>query len=237
MSHIISSQDYEDYFDSTQVDLSAYLPHPSEVHNPPPDIQEDSVIQFTRISAVGNSSDPDGKSYSVYYLEVKCPSLPNTVWFVYRRYSQFRKLSDALRSEGYYVPVLPAKQQSHTEVKVDSIRRRKYDLESWLKSLSEQSHIHSGAKDPQFNITFRQFLLENANCPPTPLIRVFPENMALRSSTDTRHQSEPQPQDASKPYVKVNIGDFELIRVIGKGSFGKVYSSQWIIDYFNISLF
>lgn len=199
MASINSSRDIEDYFDASQIDVRSFAPHISEKQSSSPIIHEESKLQFIRICAVGNSTDSDNKTYSVYYIEVNIKtSSPLISWYVYRRYSQFRKLSDSLRSEGYYVPVLPPKHQSFGDVKTDAIRKRKSELEGWIRSLSEQSIFHSNAKDPQSSMAYRQFLLENANNPPSPLIRVFPENMLLRSTVDNRQQCTEQ-----KPYVKV----------------------------------
>jgi hypothetical protein len=73
----------------------------------PLSVPDGGRLTFFRISAVGTTVDAEGKSYSVYYLDVRCHTASPSSWFVYRRYSQFRSLSDILRSEGYYVPVLP----------------------------------------------------------------------------------------------------------------------------------
>ena len=51
------------------------------------------------------------------------------------------------------------------------------ELESWLHSLAEQHSLHQGSKDPQTHAYYRQFLTEGANCPPYPLVRVFPEHI------------------------------------------------------------
>lgn len=198
MTSINSSRDIEDYFDASQIDVGNFAPHISEKQGSAPNIPDESKLQFIKICAVGNSTDADNKTYSVYYIEVNIKASPLPSWYVYRRYSQFRKLSDSLRSDGYYVPVLPPKQQSFGEVKADAIRKRKSELEGWIRSLSEQTIFHSNAKDPQTSMAYRQFLLENANSPPSPLIRVFPENMLLRSTVDNRQESYVQ-----KPYVKV----------------------------------
>ena len=198
MASINSSRDIEDYFDASQIDVGNFAPHISEKQSSAPIIPEVSKLQFVKICAVGNSTDSDGKTYSVYYIEVNIKASPLTSWYVYRRYSQFRKLSDSLRSDGYYVPVLPPKQQSYGEIKADAIRKRKSELEGWIRSLSEQTIFHSNAKDPQTSMAYRQFLLEDANNPPSPLIRVFPENMFLRSTFDNRLEGS-----VKNSYVKV----------------------------------
>lgn len=177
----------------------------------PVSIPNGARLTFVRISAVGTSNE-DGKVYSVYYLDVRCNVASPSSWFVYKRYSQFRKLSDSLRSEGFYVPVLPSKQLLGTFA-IDFVKQRKQDLEKWLYSLLEMAHTHEGAKNPQTNAGYRKFLTENANRPPLPLVRIYPEHIQQEANFAS---------DDKIDRPKVSIEDFELVKVIGKGSFGKV---------------
>lgn len=131
-------------------------------------------LTFYRITAVGTTKDADDKVYSVFYLDVRCNIASPNSWFVYRRYSQFRRLSDVLRSEGYVVPVLPSKKLLGG-FSLDFIKQRKSDLESWLINLSEVHTNHQSARDPQSHPYYRQFLTADANNPPLPLQRIFPE--------------------------------------------------------------
>lgn len=112
-------------------------------------------LTFFRISAVGTTKDVDDKVYSVFYLDVRCNVASPNSWFVYRRYSQFRRLSDVLRSEGYVVPVLPSKKILGS-FSIDFIKQRKSDLESWLINLAEMYSTHPGAKNPQSHPYYRK---------------------------------------------------------------------------------
>ena len=104
----------------------------------PVNIPDGGRLIFFRISAVGTTRDTDEKAYSVFYLDIRCNVASPSSWFVYRRYSQFRRLSDVLRSEGYYVPVLPPKQILGT-FSIDFVKQRKDSLEKWLHALSEMN--------------------------------------------------------------------------------------------------
>jgi hypothetical protein len=74
-----------------------------------PQIPEGARLQFVRISGHRNVTDGDDRNFCVFQVEVRCNVALPTKWTVYRRYSQFRKLSDNMRHDGYYVPVMPPK--------------------------------------------------------------------------------------------------------------------------------
>lgn len=76
---------------------------------PPPSIPEGARLQFVNIYRAETGKDEDDKPYSIFFLEVSCNTASPSRWTVYRRYTQFRQLNDALRAEGYFVPVLPPK--------------------------------------------------------------------------------------------------------------------------------
>jgi hypothetical protein len=166
------------------------------------------------------SRDEDDKAYSVFYLDVRCNVASPSSWFVYRRYSQFRRLSDVLRSEGYSVPILPSKKLLGT-FSPEFIKQRRADLESWLYNLAEMHVTHPGAKDVQGQSYYRKFLTEDANKPPLPLKRIYPENTEVAPAKGEADFDDMALMGESGK-VKVSIDDFDLVKVIGKGSFGKV---------------
>lgn len=165
----------ERFFDAknNEVNLGSLGAAEKGVYNPV-DVPDGALLQFFRISAVGSTRDAVDKPFSVFYLDVRCKVASPTSWYVYRRYSQFRRLSDVLRSEGYYVPVLPPKKFLGT-FDVDFVKQRMKDLETWLLQLIDIPNNYPGSKDPQNNAYFRKFLTENANRPPNPLLRIYPE--------------------------------------------------------------
>lgn len=161
----------EKYYDAKQNAISMSQP---KVYTSSISVPDGARLMFYRISAVGTTRDTDDKAYSVYYLDVRCNVASPSSWFVYRRYSQFRRLSDILRSEGYYVPVLPPKKLLGT-FSMDFVKQRKTDLELWLQNLAEMHVNHPGSKDPQYHPYYRKFLIEDANRPPALLSRIYPE--------------------------------------------------------------
>lgn len=215
-------EDDEYYFDAKQQSLDLGQFKADDTTYIPLSVPDGARLAFARISAVGTARDSDDRPYSVYYIDVRCNLASPNTWFVYRRFSQFRRLSDVLRSEGYYVPVLPPKKLLGT-FSPDFVRQRRADLEAWLANLAEQHTLYPGGKDPQMHQYYRQFLTEGANRPPQPLVRVYPVPGLgeLAEGKDDGFSTAGSGGVQAKA-AKVNLDDFELVRVIGKGSFGKV---------------
>jgi hypothetical protein len=100
------------------------------------------------------------------------------------------------------------------------------DLEAWLYHLAEQHVIHPGAKDPQFNHAYRLFLTENANMLPASLQHLREADAKSHSKISNKPPKVRKHQYCLffrvNKFSQVSIDDFELVKVIGKGSFGKV---------------
>jgi hypothetical protein len=219
------------FFDATQNSISLNTTNAESVGTYKPlSVPSGGRITFARIPAVGMSRDADDKAYSVFYLDVRCNVASPSSWFVYRRYSQFRRLSDVLRSEGYSVPILPSKKLLGT-FSPEFIKQRRADLEAWLYHLAEMHITHPGARDVQGQSYFRKFLTEDANKPPLPLKRIFPESTGAEVAPAKSDLDVDWGESGKGP--KVSIEDFDLVKVIGKGSFGKVRTACFVLICLN----
>jgi hypothetical protein len=145
------AEDEDYYFDAMVEGLRMELADRGEMQLQVP---EGGRLNFLKITGHEIVSDNDGRKFCVFVLEVQCNTASPPVWKVYRRYNQFRKLNDRLRSEGYYVPVMPPKNMMGGMLP-DVISKRKVDLEAWLRHLMVQHSIDSAAKDPQGNRFYR----------------------------------------------------------------------------------
>lgn len=106
------SDDEEDlYFDAhfENIKQELKITRPPLLHIP-----NGAKIRFLRISDYQIVSDIEKRKFCIFTLEVQCSLATPSKWKVYRRYSEFRKLSQILRREGYYVPVMPPKSVFHT---------------------------------------------------------------------------------------------------------------------------
>jgi len=158
-----------------------------------------------------------GKLYTVYKIESQrgkvsgdAASAQCTPWFVYRRYQQFRALNDTLRPKGYQVPILPPKKLIGSSCEPEFLTKRKLDLSNWLEQLVRQTQ--SSPHKILENEEVRRFLTLDADEIPAGLMKHHPDFQKSATKGDTFKGDGP----------KTTLKDFELIKVIGKGSFGKV---------------
>ena len=214
-SNYIDDED-EYYYDAKQESLNLGQAKDDGNYNPL-QIPSGARLHFERVSAAGTAKDLDDKAYTVYYIDVSCPTAVPSQWTVYRRYNQFRRISDLLRTDGCVVPILPPRKML-ISFTADVVKQRKVGLETWLSNLFESYENTRTAKDPNQNVDLRIFLTEDANRPPLGLTQVYPGH--LDSVADAKGTGGGG--KGPKEYTRVGIADFELVRVIGKGSFGKV---------------
>lgn len=231
----LSEEEEDYYFDAHLEDFKREM----KQHEPlSVKIPSGGRIRFLRISGYQIVADREKRKFCIFTLEIQCPLAAPSRWKVYRRYSEFRKLSRNLRTEGHYVPVIPPK-SVFTSISHDFISKRSRDLEAWLNHLSIQHSIDPSALDPLLSQSFQQFLVLNANHPPysLPSPQLEPEDDRVDGTyaDDSKSSRNVLPlRDEKKSYEldwkmaeilnrpKVGVDDFEMVRVIGKGSFGKV---------------
>jgi len=173
-----------------------------------------AALNFNAITDYALAKDSQNNTFAVYTLTCSSPSTKPQRWEVFRRYQEFRDLSDELRSSGHRTPVLPPKKTLGTLEK-SFLEQRKRELEAWMHQLIEYYDMDENGKDPRRCEAFRKFLTQMANQPPFPMER---NTLSRAQGKDGREESK----YSESKNDKICIDDFKLIKVIGKGSFGKV---------------
>eukprot|EP00736_Rhodelphis_marinus_P003698 Rmarinus@m.4511 len=134
--------------------------------------------------------------YTVYYVDVvrrDDSTGTHFEWTVYRRYQDFDTLFEDLKDEGHDPPELPPK-RFLGNLDPDFLEDRKRMLAEWLGTVCEMDLSNENLR----SYSVRNFLARDANMPPEGL------------------------QPTHLPIPDVTEEDFEKIKVLGKGSFGKV---------------
>jgi hypothetical protein len=179
-------------------------------------LPEDKNAKLIGIGDHGLCRDLRNRLFTVYKIEMQCIESGNA-WFVYRRYSEFCAIYDILRSKGFPVPSLPRKKYIGSSFNPKFIAQRQELLASWLQSvLLIKTPIISSAMAHQRAVgveEFRRYVTFNADSTPTTLHKIWP------AEDLEGFAKEP---DSGGGKTRMTLTDFELIRVIGKGSFGKV---------------
>jgi hypothetical protein len=135
---------------------------------------DDAILVFKRIIAFGNVLSRDGgPNYSVFYLEVSCDVTQPNTWYVYRRYSEFKKLYENLKDLN--APVLPSPRLIGS-LDLDFVKQRKDHLEAWLLNLIDRLNLNERCK----NLHYRRFLTYNANIPPLSLRTIYPDHIEIK---------------------------------------------------------
>eukprot|EP00735_Rhodelphis_limneticus_P007646 TRINITY_DN20230_c0_g1::TRINITY_DN20230_c0_g1_i1::g.30313::m.30313 TRINITY_DN20230_c0_g1::TRINITY_DN20230_c0_g1_i1::g.30313 ORF type:complete len:514 (-),score=40.82,sp/P28178/PK2_DICDI/46.39/6e-106,Pkinase/PF00069.20/2.9e-68,Pkinase_Tyr/PF07714.12/1.1e-31,PX/PF00787.19/6.9e-18,APH/PF01636.18/9.8,APH/PF01636.18/0.002,Kinase-like/PF14531.1/1.1e+02,Kinase-like/PF14531.1/0.0017,Pkinase_C/PF00433.19/9.6,Pkinase_C/PF00433.19/0.3 TRINITY_DN20230_c0_g1_i1:290-1831(-) len=140
-----------------------------------------------------------GMTYTVYLIRIERErghGLEHGSWTVYRRYNDFHELYQRLLDEGYELPELPPK-RILGNFDPEFLEHRRDQLDTWLSSV--MSIIFALETTPQDSLLLREFFVKDANVPPEGICTA-----------------------PKKPSDKISEADFDCLRVLGQGAFGKV---------------
>lgn len=164
-----------------------------------------------RIVNRGVVNDNVRKAHTVYVISVWRETRPRQPWAVYRRYNEFSELNDSLRRMGLVTGTFPGKKMLGV-FEESFLNKRQTGLARWLDTVVQTYSALNEHDRAQLEVV-KTFLTRDANVKPQGFGRRKGEAAAAAAAA----AAPPAPR---KP--KVGLHSFKLLKVIGKGSFGKV---------------
>jgi serine/threonine protein kinase len=185
------------------------------------------------VKVVGNILVRGAKEaiYTVYIMEVRHDQydLASKTWRIFRRYRQFYALNECLRVKGYKLPPFPPKKMIGT-FEPGFVAKRQKLLASYLEKLLTLPPLNTaaGPLNPRHSQTVRFFFTDGADELPKGVSAEDVRKVMSISSGGVQtgavgngKKSARRGKQASLS-GSVTLDDFQLIKVIGKGSFAKV---------------
>ncbi|OQR88525.1 kinase [Thraustotheca clavata] len=194
--------------------------------------KEKEMITFSSI--IGHEIvSASGSKHTVYILEV---SVDGMTYVVKHRYHEFKELHDTLVKDGYKCQAVPPKKFIGS-LNPDFVHKRQQELSNWLTQLCTWDPM-SGLPNPHNSDALKSFLTDNKE-PRMPPAADITMNLVPRPQSNVELSSkksgelledsgefdkEANMDDEITLYdtPKTCLDDFELLEVIGKGSYGKV---------------
>jgi serum/glucocorticoid-regulated kinase 3 len=169
------------------------------------------------VSASVTSSEiwEKNKKYTVYKVVVSCDG---KTWVLYRRYNEFSKLCDLLKKQYPWLHLkLPGKKLFGNNFSSDFIKSRRKGLDELVQRMLSEPRVLDHAEVRTFFLLDRLSMKGSSGDEEQDPID---DELTITANSEKLIDLGP----SEKPHAKPS--DFEFLKVIGKGSFGKVYSAR-----------
>ncbi|MES1913063.1 MAG: hypothetical protein MHM6MM_005293 [Cercozoa sp. M6MM] len=180
-------------------------------------VLKQSVADHDETDVLGGGARP----FTAYIIEARTV---NRTWQVQRRVENFLSLQDEL-SLSLQVPAIPSvstlgeERRDNFQHRSPFVQMIRASLQKWLDLLLKRADILE-------SIALRQFLEIPATKPSPPPQQQPPQQAPQLLPQPAAPKRRPKrPEESERPLSarkKVSLEDFALMKVIGKGSFGKV---------------
>lgn len=182
------------------------------------------------------------KKFTVYKIHVKYDK--ENQWFINRRYNEFSKLCDTLKKQYSYLHLkLPGKKLFGNNFSTDFITNRMQGLNTIVQRIICETQLLDHCEVRKFFELDRSLKNNsiddddensnssnsNANTITSNVTTISNMNNNNNIKSNSNGNDEMVNLGASEK-LHVKPSDFEFLRTIGKGSFGKVYSARHILE-------
>ncbi|KAL0276314.1 UNVERIFIED_CONTAM: hypothetical protein PYX00_003907 [Menopon gallinae] len=163
------------------------------------------VLEKVQTARVQDSETWDiekGSKYTVYKVVVHAGT---SSWFIFRRYAEFHKLFESLKKQAPNIQLkLPGKKLFGNNLDPNFIAVRQGGLDNFVQKIISQPSLLQLPEVREF------FKLDNLNNP----------DVKTSSTNDDKSENKLNLGPTERSHAKPT--DFEFLKIIGQGSFGKV---------------
>lgn len=173
------------------------------------------------VSVTNSESVEKNKKFTVYKVVVEAAG---NKWFVFRRYNEFSKLLEILKRQYPNIPLkLPGKKLFGSNFSSDFIKNRRQGLNDFVQKLVTEPCFLQSAEVREFlNVDKNLVPISHDSDQPLDKVQDLAEALYSEEKADDDKGDDKLLDLGPKEKKNVKPSDFEFLKVIGKGSFGKV---------------